>query len=561
MGNFKFRFILWILIFTCIHVKGQEKIESKLQFIHKLQEQSLYDSALHVSDRLLSSTSLTHEQRHSIWLSKGISFYYVSKFDSLASIITKIKDDIREGDQNYPYLLFAEALLAGKHGEYELAIQKLLISLKWMEGKRGEAFLPNIYNSIGANFKSLNELLPARDYYFKARVLNKERGNKLALAMVDNNLGALYKQLNQIDSALFYYKEASELLKSLNNKLVLAQNLVNLGNIYESRNELDQALESFRRALHVSREAGIKYGEVLSILNVGNLFRLRGQLDSSELYLKQSLELSDKLGLKRERGLTLERLSWLARDKKDFKLAYELAMQSQSIHDSLLSAQTKKESLELKEKYETEKQANELMRLKSEAQRSRFIILLIILILLFVGILYIYGLYRQKKLINEKLIAEKERNELSNSLDVKDLELTNQAMQLVQLKKFLKDKQEKFIKSLDNFDPGSVEKAKESIKQDFSLDSLGVSASDLETRIKVNHEDLYKKLLSYYPDLKPAELKLCAYLRLNLSTKEIAEITNKSVRTVEATRYSVRKKIGLGSSDNLVAHLINIENS
>jgi DNA-binding CsgD family transcriptional regulator len=64
-----------------------------------------------------------------------------------------------------------------------------------------------------------------------------------------------------------------------------------------------------------------------------------------------------------------------------------------------------------------------------------------------------------------------------------------------------------------------------------------------------------------YPDLKPSELKLCSYLRLNLSTKELAEILNKSVRTIENARFSIRKKMGLGPEDNLVGKLIALEST
>jgi len=83
--------------------------------------------------------------------------------------------------------------------------------------------------------------------------------------------------------------------------------------------------------------------------------------------------------------------------------------------------------------------------------------------------------------------------------------------------------------------------------------------TELENRITESNGDFYKNLLAAYPDLKPSELKLCSYLRLNLSTKELAEVLNKSVRTIENTRFSIRKKMGLGPEDNLVAQLIAVE--
>ena len=67
---------------------------------------------------------------------------------------------------------------------------------------------------------------------------------------------------------------------------------------------------------------------------------------------------------------------------------------------------------------------------------------------------------------------------------------------------------------------------------------------------------LNKLLLRKYPNLSLTELKLCALLVLNISSKEIGELTSRSVRTIELTRYNIRKKMNLSTDENLVKHLI-----
>jgi DNA-binding CsgD family transcriptional regulator len=167
---------------------------------------------------------------------------------------------------------------------------------------------------------------------------------------------------------------------------------------------------------------------------------------------------------------------------------------------------------------------------------------------LFIFILYV--LYRQKRLLAQKLLAESEREALSKAIQVKDMELTAQALQLLQLKKRMEE-------SVEDSDGSSEEK-----KERFpARESFDVLLQDFETRISTSNEDFYQKLLRAYPDLKPSELKLCSYLRLNLSTKELAEILNKSARTIENTRFSIRKKMGLGPEDNLVGKLIALEST
>jgi ligand-binding sensor domain-containing protein/DNA-binding CsgD family transcriptional regulator len=65
------------------------------------------------------------------------------------------------------------------------------------------------------------------------------------------------------------------------------------------------------------------------------------------------------------------------------------------------------------------------------------------------------------------------------------------------------------------------------------------------------HGDFIKRWQTDYPDLSPQEMKLSAYLRMNLSTKEIAHLLNISVRGVEIARYRLRKKLELERADNL----------
>jgi len=60
------------------------------------------------------------------------------------------------------------------------------------------------------------------------------------------------------------------------------------------------------------------------------------------------------------------------------------------------------------------------------------------------------------------------------------------------------------------------------------------------------------------PHLSPSDLNLAAYLRMNLSTKEIAQLFNASTRGVETSRYRLRKKRKLEKDDNLIDYLMYI---
>ncbi len=72
------------------------------------------------------------------------------------------------------------------------------------------------------------------------------------------------------------------------------------------------------------------------------------------------------------------------------------------------------------------------------------------------------------------------------------------------------------------------------------------------------HDSFFKTLVKRHSDLTSKDLKLCAYLKMNLSTKEIAPIMRISIRGVEIHRYRLRKKLELNNEQNLNEYLINI---
>jgi DNA-binding CsgD family transcriptional regulator len=72
------------------------------------------------------------------------------------------------------------------------------------------------------------------------------------------------------------------------------------------------------------------------------------------------------------------------------------------------------------------------------------------------------------------------------------------------------------------------------------------------------HSDFLTALKSSYPTLTPNELKLSSYLRMNHSTKEVAQLMNISVRGVEISRYRLRKKLAIPSQLNLFEFLMSI---
>ncbi len=100
-----------------------------------------------------------------------------------------------------------------------------------------------------------------------------------------------------------------------------------------------------------------------------------------------------------------------------------------------------------------------------------------------------------------------------------------------------------------------IDRITRAIESDIQLDN---NWEQFEIYFDQVHENFFKRLRQNFPDLTPKDQKLCAYLRMNLSTKEIAPLLNISVRGVEISRYRVRKKLGIVSDTNLVEFIMDV---
>ena len=109
--------------------------------------------------------------------------------------------------------------------------------------------------------------------------------------------------------------------------------------------------------------------------------------------------------------------------------------------------------------------------------------------------------------------------------------------------------------------PDAKKDNKELIQQiinEIKINSKTQIWDDFEVRFKEVHAEFYDKLNFSYPDLTPNEVKICAFLRLNMTTKEISAITHQSVKSINMARFRLRKKINIERDENLINFLINI---
>lgn len=156
----------------------------------------------------------------------------------------------------------------------------------------------------------------------------------------------------------------------------------------------------------------------------------------------------------------------------------------------------------------------------------------------------------------EKLIAEMKSEKLRNELIYKSKELASATLMVINHQELLNQLKKEILEHVRS---GKFSRAG-GISLIKMIDSNLPDEDEwaiFQENFDLIHESFFRKLTERYPELTPGDLRLCALLRLNYTSKEIAKMLNLTLRGVEAARYRLRKKLNLEEEENLVSFMIN----
>ena len=159
----------------------------------------------------------------------------------------------------------------------------------------------------------------------------------------------------------------------------------------------------------------------------------------------------------------------------------------------------------------------------------------------------------------EKQIVKIQTEKLQAELASKNRELANSAMSLVYKNELLQKISEEMMKLKDE---NGKKLSEDQLRKIQKVIDDGMNDERdwnlFESSFNEAHESFFKKLKANHPDLVPNDLKLCAYLHMNMSSKELASLLNISLRGVEIRRYRLRKKLEVPHDKNLVEFLMEL---
>ena len=437
-----------------------------------------------------------------------------------------------------------------KQGLYNLALESELKAHRlYKELVDDENFAANALNSLGDVENQLNNYEQAIIYLTEANAIFNKNGNRFFELLTLINLANAYSGKEDYPKCLEINRKGLDLAQELENKGHEAQLWGNYGNAFEELNQLEKAVDCQKKSIEIFLELGNKISILYPYVNIGNLYRKLNKFEQSKHYLDLVIAEARRNDLHQLLALAYEFRSNLNEARNNPKQALEDYKKFKQYKDSLFDKSKSQQIEAMRVEFDTEKkeqqivlQDKEITVLEQQAEIST-----LQKILLGGGlVLSLFGFYGiRQRLKRNKLEKEKVDAELA----FKKKELTTHALHLAKKNEVLEGLKQK----------AEELKEKEASKKGYQqlIRTINFDLQDdtnwenFARYFEEVHKDFNQKVKTKYPQLTSNELRLMALLKMNLSSKEIANILNISPEGIKKARYRLRKKLNIATEDSL----------
>ena len=538
------RFLVTLVIFNChIHLNAQDQQSKE----NDLEAAYIFEQAQAVRIQDPDRAIVLFQKAHTAFLKEG---------DTLQAIKALLKLPYHYGQRvnyakSYDYLWLA-LLLADDLGEDSLKAE--------------------IYNHLGRLYSFYKKEDKAFEYLNRALNINKnlvKKGKLKDVALVQNYylICSTYRELGKPEMGKIYldscFLKYEEIPGQINRSYLLFEKSFVLAK--EQRNmEALALMEEIEPWFIENRPSYL----VLVYTYWGDIYANLSDLKKSEAYYTNALEISKKYNSHLDFSpLVHERLATLYAKREDFEKAFESQGMAKRLDAQFFDSRSfgNQPLLEIKDEFRKEKERQErliqkqrLERLEQEDKISflqRIILLGALFFSLIIALIYIMQI-RAKHRMEKELIRRNKELEIQKAkelLELKNKELATSVLQLVEKDELLKDIKGKLKGANGNVEVTEVNKVIKSIST-----SNQNNWEEFKLRFTAVNEEFYNKIASKYPNLSQSDQKICALVKLNFSSKEMARLLGISVESVHTTRYRLRKKMGLDRSVNLEDFISNL---
>ncbi|PCJ94856.1 MAG: hypothetical protein COA50_10755 [Flavobacteriaceae bacterium] len=545
------------------------------------------------------------------YLQFGNYFYNRSENDSALYFYKLSLDKFKEMN-SIRGQIFANHSIAGierDNGNYDIAIDitKTNIALYSPENREGTDLKK--FNLIGSEHEVLGSIYMDKGSFILAVIetLNalrffEEIGDKVREGDALLQLGKIEYAQENFNSSLEYCKRAFEIYRDEDDKVYQSYAANAAGLASEALENFELAEDYQNQSISLAREMGVKSALSTSLTDMGRIYRTKKQFQDAEKLLSEALQIAEKTNIKLDIASTLKEMALLGMDTNAYPAALQkineviaiakpigakailrTAYQNRAkiyqelnnniealqdlemfhqLNDSIYNSTKTQQIEELKTIYETEKketeielQHKEIKTLNQEVEINNLKKGLyaggMFSFIAVSGVLFFGFKQRIKK---NKIAREKQEEIYKQEIEHKKKELASETLHLVQKNTFIQE----LMNNLER-----IKKSPNLFKIEFRRIVMLLkkeTASDKDWEIFKSyfadvHNDFDQKLKTIYTEISEKEIRLAAFLRMNLTTKEIAATLNVMPDSVLKSKYRLKKKLELDKETDLNSFL------
>jgi len=439
-------------------------------------------------------------------------------------------------------------------GDYEKCVEMNFEALKVSNRTKYKTGTGIALNNIASVYAKQENYAKAIEYHTQSLIIARQNNDFVGISRNLNNLATILITQGEFHKAEPKLREAAKLNKMNGKKLWEAANYNNLGEVYRYTKNYDTAYFYYQKAVVICKE--FNYVPYLSAIyiSLSQYFSEINDPSKTLFYANQAFEICKESDLKILIYDVVKNLHVQYLHINDSAKAYKYALLELQIKDSLDLEKSMVLLSQLNQLYQFEKKDKEK---KLAQQRKNYIYIISGTILFSFFVFVIIILVARNRIKVKNVLIEKKQ--LENDIEIKNKELTSNVMSLMRKNEVLSDITGKLM---DIRVTAVKEETKYAIKKIVKVLQNNKDKEvwkEFDMRFKQVHNEFYDKLIEQFPDLTPTEQRLCAFLRLNMTTKEISELTGQRTGTLEVARSRVRKKLGIAHDQtNLITFLSQI---
>ncbi len=488
------------------------------------------------------------------------------KRDSLDLALSAYNEAIEyyKKGRNYRELCDAYVITGNIHltkGDYPTAMEEYLEVSRLLDIFKYETKRPHVHNNLANVYFRMGDDEQALSHFTRAYHLFAQHKDSMNMAIALSNLGALYGAIDESSTSKSYYLQALELYNSIHHHRGIVSTLSQLSSVYIKQGEPDSALQYLEVSLEMYHNIGYEFfgprstGLANILSNLAQAHYLKGDYKKAIEYGKESFQ----IGYKTKQNQILKdnsgQLSTIYESYGNIDSSFKYFRLYKSYSDSIINESNINKLSQIELQYQLDQQAKEKeleMKYAKLQERRKNLIYFIVFVILLFGLLIFILLFRLEKVKKTKI--ETDHRRLQQEVEFKNKELTTHMLYALKKNELMLNLAEKLKKVIPQIKVQNKKPIADIIREldDGSADTIW---EEFELRFQQVHTSFFENLSKAYPDLTANELRMCAFLRLNMSTKEIVSITYQSIKSVEMVRFRLRKKLNLHKEDNLTSFL------